>query len=78
MNPTEESGTKTCWDAGEAGCGRLIIGVKQQVEKMRAGEILYVIARDPAAHIDLDHWCHMTGHSLVFANHPDYALKKKG
>lgn len=78
MKATLPSSTAKCWDAGAAGCGKLILGLKRQVETMCADEILSVTALDPAAHIDLDHWCHMTGHALVTANHPNYVLRIKG
>ena len=78
MKLPQTSGTTRHWDAGDAGCGRLIMGLKHEVDHLRAGETLSVIARDPAAHMDLDYWCHLTGHALVSANHPNYVLRKKG
>jgi len=32
---------------------------------MAAGEILQVMADDPAAPLDFDHFCHTNGHQLV-------------
>lgn len=65
------------WEAGEAGCGRLIVGLKAQVAQMQAGELLRVTARDTGAPADLPAWCRMTGHALVSAEHPVYVIKKK-
>lgn len=65
-----------CWDAGDAGCGRLIMGLQREVGKLKAGEVLKVTASDPAARIDLPCWCHLTGHSLVVDSHPLYVLRK--
>jgi len=65
------------WNAEDAGCGALIIGLKREIEKIGKGELLNVVARDPAASFDLTVWCGMTGHTLVAANHPTYVLKRK-
>jgi len=65
------------WDAGEAGCGALIMGLKLEIERIDAGELLQVTAHDTAAFIDLPAWCQMTGHSLVAEQHPTYVLKKR-
>ena len=66
------------WEAADAGCGRLAVGLKRQVEKMRSGELLHVTARDAGAPVDLPAWCRITGHTLILADHPDYVLRKKG
>jgi tRNA 2-thiouridine synthesizing protein A len=65
------------WDAGEAGCGQLIVGLKRHLEQMSAGELLRVTARDAGAPVDLPAWCRMTGHALVSSDHPVYVLEKK-
>ena len=65
------------WDAGEAGCGALIIGLKREIGQIEAGELLRVTALDTAAPIDLAAWCHLTGHMLVAEHHPTYILKRK-
>ena len=65
------------WDAGEAGCGALIVGLKRQLEGVAAGQLLRMTARSAGARIDLPAWCRMTGHTLVEADHPVYVLRKK-
>lgn len=65
------------WDAGETGCGVLIVGLKREIAKIEAGELLQVTALDAGAPADLPAWCRMTGHTLVEANHPTYVLRKK-
>ena len=65
------------WNAGEAGCGALILGLKREIERIEAGELLEVTARDAAAPIDLLAWCQMTANTLVAEDHPTYVLKKK-
>ena len=65
------------WNAGEAGCGALILGLKQEIERIETGELLEVTAHDAAAPIDLLAWCQMTANTLVAEDHPTYVLKKK-
>ena len=77
MNTIKGIDTAGHWDAGEAGCGRLVLGVKREFERLQSGEALSITARDSAAHIDLAHWCHMTGHELLSADHPNFVLRRK-
>ena len=65
------------WDAGDAGCGVLIVGLKREIRRIEAGEFLQVTALGAGAAADLAAWCRLTGHTLVAADHPRYVLKKK-
>lgn len=65
------------WQAGETGCGVLIIGLKREIGKIEAGEFLEVTALDAGARADIPAWCRMTGHALMAADHPTYVLKRK-
>jgi tRNA 2-thiouridine synthesizing protein A len=65
------------WQAGETGCGALILGLRREIGKVAAGELLQVSALDAGAPADLPAWCRMTGHTMVAADHPTYVLKKK-
>ena len=64
------------WDAGETGCGQLIVGLRDQLEPLKCGALLEVIARDAGAPADLPAWCRMTGHILISVAHPDYVIRK--
>ena len=64
------------WDAGVAGCGQLIVGLRRQLEPLHCGASLEVIARNAGAPLDLPAWCRMTGHMLVSATHPVYVIRK--
>jgi tRNA 2-thiouridine synthesizing protein A len=68
--------TNKHWNAGDAGCGSLIVGLKRQLEQMKMGELLRVTAHSAGAPADIPAWCRMTGHSLVESNHPDYVFEK--
>ena len=65
------------WDAGQSGCGVLIVGLKRELHRIQAGELLRVTALDAGAAADLPAWCRLTGHRLLAANHPTYVLEKK-
>ena len=65
------------WDAGETGCGALIMGLKREIANIGPGELLQVTALDAGAPADLPAWCRVTGHTLVEANHPAYVLRKR-
>jgi tRNA 2-thiouridine synthesizing protein A len=64
------------WNAGETGCGQLIVGLRRQLKSLPCGASLEVIASDAGAPADLPAWCRMTGHSLIFAKHPCYLIQK--
>ena len=65
------------WDAGETGCGQLVVELHQRMSRMRPGDRLEIIARDMGAPVDLPAWCRMTGHTLVSAEHPVYVIERK-
>ena len=52
-------------DAGESGCGELVLLVFRNMKTLAAGQVLEVHAYDPAAYVDLAAWCRMTGNPLV-------------
>ena len=56
--------TDTEWDAGDLGCGELVLELRTRLSAMRPGQVLRLIARDPGAPQDLPAWCRMTGHTL--------------
>ena len=65
------------WDAGNMGCGELVMGLRMQLLSMRPREILKLTATDPGAPQDLPAWCRLTGHKLVFSDHPEYWIQRK-
>jgi len=76
MKGTDRTDGTTCWDAGETGCGQLIVGLQREMAWLRRGGRLRVVARDGGAPLDLPAWCRMTGHRLVDAAHPVYIIEK--
>jgi len=65
------------YDAGETLCGELALELRSQLRGMEPGQVLEVIARDPAAPQDLPAWCELTGHSLLRAKHPHYWIERR-
>jgi tRNA 2-thiouridine synthesizing protein A len=65
------------WDAGELGCGDLVLALRLRLRAMAPGSILKLTARDPGAPEDLPAWCAMTGHALLVARHPGYWIKRR-
>jgi tRNA 2-thiouridine synthesizing protein A len=65
------------WDAGDMGCGDLVLELRARVEMLVPGRVLRLTARDPGAPADIPAWCRMTGHALVSAQHPIYLIRRK-
>jgi tRNA 2-thiouridine synthesizing protein A len=65
------------WDAGDLGCGELVLELHMRLSAMRPGQALRLTARDPGAPQDLPAWCRMTGHTLVSQHHPVYLIRKE-
>jgi tRNA 2-thiouridine synthesizing protein A len=67
----------TTWDAGDLGCGELVLELRFRVEQLEPGALLRLVAVDPGARADLPAWCRLTGHALVAADHPVYLIRRK-
>ena len=65
------------WDAGDMGCGELIMELGFRVRALPPGAVIRLVALDPGAPEDLPAWCRLTGHALVAANHPSYWIRRK-
>ena len=59
------------WDAGDMGCGEILILLRTRMRNFGPGEVLKLTTRDLGAPEDLPAWCRLTGRSLVRADHPD-------
>ena len=65
------------WDAGDMGCGDLVLELRGRIEPLAPGRVLKLTARDPGAPADIPAWCRMTGHVLVLEQHPIYLIRRK-
>ncbi|HEU4339837.1 MAG TPA: sulfurtransferase TusA family protein, partial [Planctomycetota bacterium] len=70
-SPAEE------WDAGEMGCGDLVLELRLRLSRLAPGGELRVLARDPGAPEDIPAWCRLTGHALVESKPPLYRIRRK-
>ena len=64
------------WDAGDMGCGEILILLRTRMRNVGPGEVLKLTTRDLGAPEDLPAWCRLTGRSLVRADHPDYWIEQ--
>jgi tRNA 2-thiouridine synthesizing protein A len=65
------------WDAGDTGCGDLVLELRHRVTALEPGAVFRLVARDPGAPADLPAWCRMTGHTLLSAAPPVYLIRRK-
>lgn len=66
------------WDAGDAGCGELVMDLRRRLQRLEPGQELEVIANDRGAEADLPAWCRLTGNVLVSAAPPVYRIRREG
>lgn len=64
-------------DAGDKGCGELVLELRVRMNRLAPGDVLRLVARDPGAPEDLPAWCRLTGHPLRAAEHPVYWIERK-
>jgi tRNA 2-thiouridine synthesizing protein A len=65
------------YDAGQLGCGDLVLELRFRLKELPPGSVLRVTAHDPAAPVDLPAWCGLCGHTLLSASHPHYWIRSK-
>ena len=65
------------WDAGDLGCGELVLELKMRLDRMPPDRVIKVIALDPGARADMPAWCRLTGHTLLHEEHPVYVIRRK-
>ncbi len=64
------------WDAGDLGCGELVLELRWRFERLKRGQILKLTARDPGAPAEIPAWCRLTGQTLVGRHHPIYLIRR--
>jgi tRNA 2-thiouridine synthesizing protein A len=65
------------FDAGDMGCGDLVLELRARLMDLAPGEVLEVRATDPGAPGDLPAWCRVTRHTLVRSAHPRYWIQRR-
>lgn len=65
------------WNAGDLGCGDLVLQLMMRMKAMAPGQVLRLVALDPGASADIPAWCRMTGHTLLAEQPPEYLIRRK-
>ena len=72
----EELHVVDAWDAGDMGCGEVIILLRTRMRKLSPGEVFKLTASDLGAPEDIPAWCRLTGRRLLQARHPHYWIEQ--
>lgn len=64
-------------EGGDRSCGELILALKRAVDRLRGGQVLKLICRDPGAKEDLPAWCRITGHRLLWGDGSTFYIQRK-
>ena len=65
------------WDAGDLGCGELVLELRFRMNDLGPGQVMHLTALDPGAVEDIPAWCGMTRHALLLADHPEYWIRRR-
>jgi tRNA 2-thiouridine synthesizing protein A len=65
------------WNAGDMGCGELVLELRARLAGLRPGQVFELIAHDLGAPADIPAWCRLTGHTLLSHEHPVYRIRRK-
>jgi len=75
--PHDASKVDAEWDAGDLGCGELVLELRGRMLALPSDGVLRLIATDAGAPADIPAWCRMTGHALVSSDPPVYLIRRK-
>lgn len=62
--PVTEPAFDQEWDAGDLGCGSLVLALRERLHAM-PGQVLKLVSTDLGAPEDLPVWCRMTRNELL-------------
>ncbi len=65
------------WDAGDLGCGELVIVLRARLAALQPGQVFELRATDPGVRHDLPAWAGLTGHRLALAEPPRYLIIRR-
>ena len=68
---------ETEWDAGDLGCGELVMALRMRLNRLPGGAEFRLRATDPAAPEDIPAWCRLCRHELVAMDHPNYTIRRR-
>ena len=58
-------------------CPQPIIELARRIGEVEVGELVELLADDPAARPDLAAWCRMRGQELVVADPPRFVVRRR-
>ena len=58
-------GSQHLVDGGDLACGELLMRLVSRMDALPAGDVVQLVATDPAAPLDIPAWCHLTGHAYL-------------
>jgi tRNA 2-thiouridine synthesizing protein A len=64
-------------DVGDMLCGELALLLRRELKGLPPGQVLKVVARDPAAPQDIPAWCELTGHAMLRAEPPQFWIRRR-
>jgi len=59
-------------------CPRPIIELARRFDRIEPGEVIELLADDPAAGPDLSAWCRMRGQELILSEPPRFLVRRSG
>jgi len=65
------------FDAGDMGCGDLVLELRQRLLALAPGAVLLLRASDPGAPGDIPAWCRVTRHALLRTTPPLYWIQRR-
>ena len=75
--PSNAPPADAVWDAGDLGCGEILILLRGRMEALAPGQVLRLTARDRAAPEEMPAWCRLTRRTLLYAEHPLYWIEQR-
>ncbi len=67
----------TEWQAGGLACGDLLLLLRATMNKLPPRSVLRLVATDAGAAEDIPAWCRLTGHQLLWAQHPEFFIQRR-
>ena len=65
------------WDAGDLGCGEVLVMLRSRMRGIAPGRVLRLTVRDLGAPEEMPAWCRMTQRRLLRADHPHYWIEQR-
>jgi len=75
--PAAQPTPHATWDAGDLGCGELVVDLFMRMKALSPGQVFLLLATDPGARHDIPAWCRLTGHRLLAGAPPRFLIRRK-